>query len=94
MDTRVRQVSVPVIFGSVSFFLGKKGTDYHSHKWTCYIRGADNEDLSHVISKVEFQLHSSFRTPLRIIEAPPFEVSETGKRSSSRSTDREGGNVM
>ncbi|KAG4118873.1 hypothetical protein ERO13_D11G045100v2 [Gossypium hirsutum] len=49
-----------------------------SHKWTVYVRGATNEDLGAVIKHVVFQLHPSFNNPTRIVEAPPFELSECG----------------
>lgn len=42
------------------------------------MRGATNEDISVVVKKVVFQLHSSFNNPTRVIEEPPFEVSESG----------------
>ena len=51
---------------------------YQSHKWTIYVRGATNEDLGVVIKRAVFQLHSSFNNPTRVIEAPPFELSEAG----------------
>lgn len=49
-----------------------------SHKWTTYVRSANNEDLSVLIKKVVFQLHPSFANPTRSIEVAPFELSETG----------------
>ena len=49
-----------------------------SHKWTIYVRGATNEDLSVVVKRVVFQLHSSFNNPTRVVETPPFELSESG----------------
>lgn len=49
-----------------------------SHKWTVYVRGATNEDLGVVIKRVVFQLHPSFNNPVRVVEAPPFELSECG----------------
>lgn len=51
---------------------------YQSHKWSVYVRGATNEDLGVVIKRAVFQLHSSFNNPTRVVEAPPFEVSEAG----------------
>ncbi|KAF3335818.1 Protein AF-9-like protein [Carex littledalei] len=51
---------------------------YNSHKWTVYVRGATNEDLSVILKRVVFQLHPSFNNPTRVIEAPPYEVSESG----------------
>ena len=34
--------------------------------------------MSHVISKVVFNLHPSFKEPVRTLEKPPYEVTETG----------------
>lgn len=42
------------------------------------MRGATNEDLSVVVKRVVFQLHSSFNNPMRVVESPPFELSESG----------------
>lgn len=53
-------------------------TRYQSHKWTVYVRGATNEDLSVVVKRAVFQLHSSFNNPTRVVESPPFELSESG----------------
>ena len=69
---------LPITYGSVAFFLGKKADEYHTHEWTLFLRGPNNEDLSGVISKVVFQLHASFAQPLREIETPPFTVTEKG----------------
>ena len=69
---------LPVVYGSVAFYLGKNGDEYNTHQWTLYIRGPNDEDLSGVISKVVFQLHASFAQPMREIMAPPFEVTERG----------------
>lgn len=49
-----------------------------SHKWTVYVRGSTNEDLGVVVKRAVFQLHSSFNNPTRIIDSPPFELSECG----------------
>ena len=42
------------------------------------MRGVTNEDLSIMIERVVFQLHPSFSNPLRVVESPPFELSECG----------------
>jgi hypothetical protein len=52
--------------------------EYHSHRWTVYVRDPENRDLSHVVDKVVFKLHDSFEKPVRVVEAPPFELTETG----------------
>lgn len=46
-------------------FSGKKADEKASHKWVCYIRGVNNEDLSYFIRKVVFTLHPSFKNPIR-----------------------------
>lgn len=51
---------------------------FQSHKWTVYVRGATNEDLGVVVKRAVFQLHASFNNPTRVLESPPFEVSESG----------------
>jgi YEATS domain-containing protein 4 len=58
-------VSKKIVFGSVAFALGKKGEEGKSHKWCCYIRGYENEDISYYIKKVVFNLHPSFPNPKR-----------------------------
>ncbi|KAJ4962902.1 hypothetical protein NE237_022841 [Protea cynaroides] len=72
------EISVPIVYGTISFWLGKKANEYHSHKWTVYVRGATNEDLGVVIKRVVFTLHPSFSNPTRAVESPPFELSESG----------------
>lgn len=69
---------LPIVYGSVAFYLGKKADEFQTHQWTLYVRGPNNEDLSGVISKVVFQLHASFAQPVRELESPPFEVTERG----------------
>lgn len=50
----------------------------HTHQWTVYVRGVDGEDISYWLKKVQFKLHETYSNSLRSIEAPPFEVTETG----------------
>ena len=74
-------VCLPIVHGSVSFYLGKKAenkNEYQSHQWTLYLRGLNNEDLSPCIEKVVFQLHPSFAQPIREYKHPPYEVTEKG----------------
>ena len=70
-------VCVPIVYGSIAFPL-KKVEEYHTHRWTLYVRGPNNEDLSVGVAKVVFQLHPSFPQPVRELTAPPFEVTEKG----------------
>ncbi|KAG5530256.1 hypothetical protein RHGRI_030577 [Rhododendron griersonianum] len=72
------EISCPIVYGTMAFWLGKKANESQSHKWTVYVRGATNEDLSAVIKRVVFQLHPSFTNPTRVVESPPFELSECG----------------
>ncbi|KAF0903296.1 hypothetical protein E2562_026577 [Oryza meyeriana var. granulata] len=72
------EISFPIVYGTISFWLGKKASEYNSHKWTVYVRSATNEDLSVIVKRVVFQLHPSFTNPTRVVEQPPFELSESG----------------
>lgn len=77
---RVKGVLVerPIIYGNIAWWLGKKADDTKTHRWTAYVRGPHNEDLSYFISKVVFTLHPSFPIPIRVVEQPPYEVTEQG----------------
>ncbi|CAI9781978.1 unnamed protein product [Fraxinus pennsylvanica] len=72
------EICVPIVYGNIAFWLGKKASEYQSHKWTVYVRSSTNEDLGVVIKRAVFQLHSSFNNPTRVVESPPFELSESG----------------
>ncbi|KAJ3352387.1 YEATS domain-containing protein 4, partial [Kappamyces sp. JEL0680] len=60
----------------------------HSHRWTVYLKGLQDEDIAYFIDRVgccrlfifqvEFKLHESFESPNRVIRIPPFRVTETG----------------
>ena len=76
-------IEKPFVYGTAAFWLGKQptapdGTAAHSHRWTVYVRGLDNDDMSYLIADVTFTLHSSFTSPVRVISIPPYEVTETG----------------
>jgi YEATS domain-containing protein 4 len=69
---------LPIVYGSVAVYLGKKADEFSTHKWSLYLRGPNDEDLSFSIAKVIFQLHPSFAQPVRELVSPPFEVTERG----------------
>lgn len=71
-------ICAPLVYGSIAFWLGKKGTEFATHKWTLFVRGPSDEDLTYFIEKVVFKLHPSFAQPVREITTPPFEVTEKG----------------
>lgn len=50
----------------------------HTHRWVVYVRSPNNDDLTTIVSKVVFHLHSSFADPDREALGPVFEVSEHG----------------
>lgn len=58
-------VERPVVVGTVAYWLGKRADDQKTHKWTAYIRGPSNEDLTYFIKRVVFKLHESFKNPKR-----------------------------
>lgn len=59
------QVACPIVFGSIAFWMGKKAAEHASHRWTLFVRGPNDEDLSCFVSKIIFSLHPSFSVPLR-----------------------------
>ncbi|KAF9115206.1 NuA4 histone H4 acetyltransferase complex and the SWR1 complex subunit [Mortierella sp. AM989] len=73
-------ISRPIIYGNSATPLhGKKVDDPdHTHRWTISVRGVNNEDISYFIRKVAFKLHDTYDNPNRVVEKPPFEITETG----------------
>ena len=55
---------VPIIFGNSAVALKNQEND-HTHKWTVFVRGFNNEDISTYVRKVVFKLHESFLQPIR-----------------------------
>jgi len=78
MSNRPTQVSVPIVYGTISFWLGKKADDQNSHRWVAFVRGPNNEDLSYIIDKVVFNLHPSFKNPTRTLSTFPYKIHESG----------------
>ncbi|KAH7437973.1 hypothetical protein KP509_05G098900 [Ceratopteris richardii] len=72
------EISVPIAYGTIAYWLGKKADEYRSHRWIVYVRSISNEDLGPVIKRVIFTLHPSFPNPTRIVDSPPFELTEVG----------------
>ncbi|GAA38138.2 YEATS domain-containing protein 4 [Clonorchis sinensis] len=70
----------PIVYGNVSRYLGKKREeDGRTHQWTVFLRPYNtNEDLSAFIKRVQFKLHESYTNPIRVVNKPPFELTETG----------------
>eukprot|EP01094_Clydonella_sp_ATCC50884_P027618 TRINITY_DN8011_c0_g1_i1.p1 TRINITY_DN8011_c0_g1~~TRINITY_DN8011_c0_g1_i1.p1 ORF type:complete len:229 (-),score=39.79 TRINITY_DN8011_c0_g1_i1:323-1009(-) len=71
-------LSIPIVYGSLAWSLGKKAEAEKTHRWTLYVRDPYNQDLSHVIEKVVFHLHESFEDADRVAPGFPFQMFETG----------------
>lgn len=56
--------SFPIIYGNSAVAL-KKPDNEHTHRWTIFVRGFNNEDISTYVRKVVFKLHESFLQPNR-----------------------------
>ncbi|KAI1712373.1 YEATS family domain-containing protein [Ditylenchus destructor] len=68
-----------IAYGNRAEKLSEKNAAGHTHSWTLYVRALDEEEcISNYVRKVEFVLHNSYQNPLRVIDKPPFELSETG----------------
>ncbi|CAG8473867.1 11826_t:CDS:2 [Paraglomus brasilianum] len=70
----------PIVYGNIATPLPPRKTQEtdHTHKWTVSVRGVNGEDISYYVKKVVFKLHETYQNPMRTIEQPPFEISETG----------------
>lgn len=81
-SNRLNNVSVskPIIVGTYAFAKSLESGTPSAFRWTILIRSGeeDQEDLSDYIRRVEFNLHSTFAQPRRIVESPPFQVEEQG----------------
>lgn len=78
---RLKGVTVvkPIVYGNVAWFLGdKKDDDGHTHQWSVYLRSYHNEDMSTYVKRVQFKLHESYTEATRIIQSPPYTLTETG----------------
>ncbi|CAI4738939.1 BFH_collapsed_G0046340.mRNA.1.CDS.1 [Saccharomyces cerevisiae] len=84
ISKRIKTLSVsrPIIYGNTAKKMGSvkppNAPAEHTHLWTIFVRGPQNEDISYFIKKVVFKLHDTYPNPVRSIEAPPFELTETG----------------
>ncbi len=63
--------------------VGEKGSDLY--RWIVKLDAAENlttesksEDLTQYIKSVEFVLHQTFTQPRRLVEQPPYEITEIG----------------
>lgn len=77
-------VSVPILYGNHAVKLAperRKPTTpaEHTHEWTVFFKPVlDNVDLTPLIKKVTFKLHETYENPVRSVERPPYQVTETG----------------
>lgn len=86
MSKRIKNVSisVPILYGnSARRLLPEEKTEKippdHTHQWTVFLKPVlDNVDLTPLIKKVTFKLHDTYDTPVRAVEHPPYQVTETG----------------
>jgi YEATS domain-containing protein 4 len=71
-------LSQAFVYGTTAKWLGPDADPNHTHQWTVFVRGLENEDLSYILSSVSFHLHSSFAEPTRTINTPPYQITESG----------------
>lgn len=70
-------IDKPFIVGSAAFRLNaeeKEGDN--THRWSVYVRGVGNSDISYYVRQVNFLLHQTIANPLRQITRPPFQVTD------------------
>jgi YEATS domain-containing protein 4 len=66
------QFSFPVITGTLAFSLGKKASEYATHRWTVYLRSPTGEDLTHILKKASHFIFKDVQPP------PPLFFLHTG----------------
>ncbi|KAF4548311.1 AF-9-like protein [Elsinoe fawcettii] len=78
------RISRPFIIGSAAWNLDPKThvgpiPEGHTKGWRVYVRPLPGgPDITSWLKKVQFKLHHTYTDASRTVEAPPFEVSETG----------------
>ncbi|KAG7192428.1 NuA4 histone H4 acetyltransferase complex and the SWR1 complex subunit [Scheffersomyces spartinae] len=86
MSKRIKNVSisVPILYGNHSVRLEpeertERTPADHTHKWTVFFKPVlDNIDLTPLIKRVTFKLHETYENSVRLLEKPPYQVTETG----------------
>ncbi|CCH58976.1 hypothetical protein TBLA_0B01330 [Henningerozyma blattae CBS 6284] len=83
-NKRIKTLSVsrPFIYGNTAKKIGSirppNAPPEHTHIWKLFIKGLNNDDISYFIKKVVVKLHDTYPNPIRTLETPPFEITETG----------------
>nr|PVC51986.1 hypothetical protein MACL_00001094 [Theileria orientalis] len=70
-----------IVVGTYAFPLNpseKKRYGSMTHRWVCLLRSIDDENMSHYIKRVQFELDPSFLNPKRVVTSMPYEVTEVG----------------
>ncbi|CCK71758.1 YEATS domain-containing protein YAF9 KNAG_0H03440 [Huiozyma naganishii CBS 8797] len=81
---RIKTLSVsrPIVYGNTAKKMGDQKPPNapveHTHLWTIFVRAPQNEDVSYYIKQVVFKLHETYPNNTRVVNAPPFELTETG----------------
>ena len=68
---------LPIVIGT---YARKRSENPDVYEWTCIVFDARNPyaDIAHVIERVRFVLHKSFKDPVREMIAAPFFISAEG----------------
>ncbi|KAF1343906.1 yeats family-domain-containing protein, partial [Delphinella strobiligena] len=78
------RISRPFIIGSQSWTLTPQNhpdpaPENHTKGWRVYVKALENgPDITSWLKKVQFKLHHTYADASRTIEAPPFQIQETG----------------
>lgn len=87
-NRRIKYLSVakPIVYGNSAQKLDENSKSVsipqeHTHLWTVFVKSPTvngDADLTKFIKKVIFKLHDTYKNPIRTIESPPFQVTESG----------------
>ena len=83
-------ISLPILYGNHAIKLTpekrKSSTTRttpippeHTHEWTVFFKPLlEDIDLTSIIKKITFKLHETYDNPIRTLESPPYQITETG----------------
>ena len=84
---KLTQVRRPFIVGTTALPFSEANPrpigvpETHTHSWRVFVKGVDDTDLTYWLRRVQFKLHESIPSYMRMVEGDPgkpFAVSETG----------------
>ncbi|KAA6397135.1 MAG: putative YEATS family protein, partial [Streblomastix strix] len=68
----------PIVYGNTAEWKGRVEGSQKYMKWTVFVRSPFNHDISSFVRSVIFELHEDFHPNKRVVNEPPYEITEEG----------------